>query len=431
MTKSKTTKKKGASKTEAPETRKQEREPIPWLINPVTGEPDPNTGVDYDWNKINKAYKALGCPDDIFDPTTLPWGHAKYYHLASARSVGKTTNVLLWCMAACELYPGSQIMYVRTREAMIERRYLDNTIGLMSVIRSFHYIEKITNGRWNGVEYYARVWRYVNIDPETGKTIEKCPTAFMVCVDIDQSETYRSTLNAPQGDFIIVDELVAANSRDYREGEFVGLCQLIKTIARDRLSPVVITLMNSLDIYNPYLKEFGIQKTFAALQEGAGIFVKSPKGTTMWCEYIGAKSKLRPLVNSAYFGFDNPLLSSITGGSGWAITPYPHIWKDETRQILQRGICLMFQDNIIELEVCMNEGSGLHICAHPLRKLPDDNHLLTVYVTEPPRQAKEVYGFGTRRPIDRLIWGLFSENKWFFSDDETGGIVDHYYAAIK
>lgn len=414
--------KKKKKETKAPEVQKDVRDEIPYLINPVTGLPDPNTGVAYDWNKVNKLYKTLKCPDDVYDPTHIPWNNAKYFLLASSRSVGKTTNVLLWSMCCVKLYPGTQIMYIRQREAMIERRYLDNTVGLMSVIRAFHYVEMLTDNKYNDVEYYARVWRYV-LRGEDGKIVEKSEP-FMVCLDIDQGETYKSTLAAPRGDILIFDEMI---SSDYRENEFVHYCDLVKTVLRDRLSPICICLMNNIDIYSPYLREFGVNKIFANLSEGDCTIHQTPKGTLIYCEYIGAKSKVRPLVNSQYFGFDNPLMTSITGGGGWAITPAPHIWRDETREVLQRGICLLYQEQVVELELCTNESVGLHVCAHMLRKLPSNP--LTVYTIGEIRNPWEVYGFGIRRPVDKLIWGLFEQNKFYYSHDDVASIIDHFHAA--
>lgn len=414
----KTTTKKGAKK-QAPTP--QGGAPLEYLINPETGQPDPMMGVKYDWAAICREYKKLGCPEELFDPTTLPWGKVHYMHEVSPRGVGKTTCLLLFYLCAVKLYPGSKIAYIRQRAQMIERRQLNK---LFDVIKAYDYISKLTDGKYNSVDYYARQWYYVLLDDD-GKVLEKCPWTFMDCFDIDEWATYKSTYNGPRTDFLLFDEMLG-RIRDYRDGEFVDFCQIVSTICRLRLSPTVVTLSNAIDIYSPYLKEFGIQKTFANLQEGSGTFVKTAKGTVQWCEYIGVKNKVRPVVNSAFYGFDNPLLTSITGGS-WAIEPYPHIWRDETRQVIQKGICLVYQENVLELELCICESIGLHVCVHSLRKLPSNP--LIIYTLDPPRSAKEVYGFGPKEsPISRLIWyKLYPEAKWHFASDEEGQIVDHFY----
>lgn len=413
-----TAKKKGPNK-KAPEAKKEDFE---WLLNPITGVRDPNMGIEYDFNKINKLYKSLNCPDDVYNPTHLPYDKCKYFMLLSSRSVGKTTNILLWGMCANKIY-GTQIMYIRQREAMIERRYLDNTVGLLSVIRAFGYVEKITEGRWHDVEYYARAWRYVNRDAE-GKITEKCPDAFMVCVDIDQAETYKSTLNAPRGDILVFDEFI---SHDYKENEFCIFCDLVKTIIRDRMSPIIFMLANNTSVYNQYIYEMEAKMHVAALAEGDNCIYQTSKGTMVYCEYIGTKNKVRPIINSQFFGFSNQGLAAITGG-GWVITPYPHIWKDETREILQKYIYLKYQEQYIELEICTNADVGVHVCAHRTRKITDP---IVIYTIGEIRQPREVYAFGNRRPIDKLIWGLFEQNLWYFADDDVGAIVSNYHAQAK
>ena len=392
----------------------------PFMTNPMTGLPDPNTGIAYDYNKISKLYKSLGCPEDVYDPTHLPFDKCKYFLLTSSRSVGKTTNILLWAMCACKIY-GCQIIYIRQREAMIEKRYLDSVVGLFSVIRQFGYIDKLTDGKYNDIDYYARVWRYVRRD-ENNKIVEKSEP-IMVCVDIDQAETYKSTLAAPRGDFLVFDEFI---SRDYKENEFVTFCDLVKTVIRDRLAPIVLCLANTTDIYNPYLREFGVQGVMASLAEGESSIMQTHKGTMIYCERIGAKSKIRPLVNTQYFGFENPLLSSITGGGGWAINPYPHIWRDHERKVIQRHIFLTFQEQTLELELCTSPSLDYHVCVHMVDKIVDEP--VTEYVLTDIRKPYQVYAFGTRRPLDKIIWGLFEANKWYFANDDVGSIVDHYHA---
>lgn len=53
---------------------------------------DPQYGVRYDFRKLRKAYKKLGCPPDVYDPCTAPLEEAKYFVLLSERNIGKTTN---------------------------------------------------------------------------------------------------------------------------------------------------------------------------------------------------------------------------------------------------------------------------------------------------------------------------------------------------
>ena len=69
-------------------------------------------GILYDWKKIYRLYKKLGCPDNVYNPTTLPINQAKYFMLLSERKTGKTTNLLLLGMCANQEY-GTVIHYIR------------------------------------------------------------------------------------------------------------------------------------------------------------------------------------------------------------------------------------------------------------------------------------------------------------------------------
>ena len=298
---------------------------------------------------------------------------------------------------------------------------LDRGAGLFSVIRVYNYIPKLTEGRWENIELYGGEWRYINTDPETGKIIERSdPVAINLA--IDRNEIYKSSLQLPTGDFIIVDEML---SSAYGENEFCTLMDTICTVVRSRISPVIICLMNNLNLMNPYLYEFETKKAFSTLAEDEWCMVKTKKGTRIYCEYAGNKNEVKKIVNSEYFGFENEGLAAIVGGQGWVIQPAPHIWSDPTRETLIKGIILTYQENFIELEVCRNESVGLHICVHPLRRMPADPKV--IYTIGEIRQPREVYGFGTGRPIDDLVWKLYSQKKWYFAHNDLFSLVEAYY----
>ena len=57
-------------------------------------------GIKYDWDLIFKAYKALKCPDDVYNPVpairNMIDNNTKWYIGMSKRRIGKTTNFLLF-----------------------------------------------------------------------------------------------------------------------------------------------------------------------------------------------------------------------------------------------------------------------------------------------------------------------------------------------
>lgn len=380
------------------------------------GNESKELGIDYDWTHVRKMYKALGCPPGFYDPCTMPVEEAAHNVIYSARSTGKTTNIMLFFMCAAWAY-SAQIVYNRQKDYMIEKGKLDK---LFEIIRAFQYVPKITNGRWMDVDYYSRAWRYVNRD-DSGKIIEKSEP-FCICTAVDKNEVYKSTLNAPRGDFMLYDEFISSN---YEKNEFISFLDLCKTVFRDRISPVVVWICNNTDPWSEYLRELNVQSVVSRMCDGESAFVKTSKGTVIYAERVGVKSEIRKVVNSKYYGFDNPLINSITGGDGWNVDCYPHIADDPTRKTLMRGIFVEFESTVTEVEVCVSDTVGVHVIAHKATRVSDK--AICVYTLGEVTKLVQAYGFGNGRKLDRLIWNLYSCNLWYYSNNEVGNIVQNYY----
>ena len=106
------------------------------------------------FRKIIKKYRSLGCPSGYFDPCNLPYDRDKYFMICTERSSGKTTNILLFGMCAHAL-EGIQLQYIRQFSDMIAPK---NLRQLFTTIREFGYIEKITDGKYHDLRYWAHGW---------------------------------------------------------------------------------------------------------------------------------------------------------------------------------------------------------------------------------------------------------------------------------
>ena len=228
-------------------------------------EDNPNKGIIVDWKKVFNYYKQLNCPNTVYNPCKIPFENAKYNVLLSERSTGKTTNVLLIGMILYFMY-GVVLQYIRSNEDMIERQTLNE---LFKTILEFGYIEKMTDGEFNNLYYYGKKWTLCHMD-EQYKIDKKDSQHFMYCLSTDRNERYKSSYNAPTGDFIIYDEFI---SKRIRANEFVDFCDLLKTIIRDRISPVVVLLANTIDKHHPYFNEFDIYDEFISKRIRANEFV--------------------------------------------------------------------------------------------------------------------------------------------------------------
>ena len=107
----------------------------------------------------------------------------------------------------------------------------------------------------------------------------------------------------------------------------LSLVDLIKTIARDRLSVIIVCLANTIDKNAIILKDLMITEAIEDMKQGDAKEIVTPKGTRIYVEIMakgaekGREEKTK--VNTEYYGFDNNRISGITG-STWAGGFYPH-----------------------------------------------------------------------------------------------------------
>lgn len=373
------------------------------------------------FDKIIKKYKKLGCPEGVFNPCNLPLKRNKYFVLCSERSVGKTTNVILFGMCAHEVCD-VQIQYIRQHSEMITPK---TSRQLFDTILKFDYVTKVTGGRWHSVTYWAAGWYYCNTD-DAGKVTERDEKPFMFCLGLNKNEDYKSVYNAPDGNIIIFDEFV---SRYYRQDEFIEFCDVIKTIIRERHEPIIFMLGNTLDRYNHYFSELELLPVTTSMPLGEHTEVVTAKGTPIYVEFVTKERTTERLTfNKLFFGFANKKLGSITGDD-WAITPMQHIDdKDaENRTVIWKAIYMIVEGQTIQLELVRSEKYGTHVLAHFANKPYEDSRIYTVELMQDKRYR---YRFGYDK-LDQLIWSLYNRKKFYYANNSVGVLVDKYVTYAK
>ena len=373
-------------------------------------------GILYDWKKIFRLYKKLGCPDNVYNPTALPINQAKYFMLLSERKTGKTTNLLLLGMCANQEY-GTVIHYIRQREDMVVNKTIKD---LFTTIRQYGYIEKITKGKYNDVVYKSRRWYYCNID-DNG-ICEIAPTHFMYCCSIDKAFDLKSSYSSPLGDFIIFDEFI---SPYYYPNEFVSFEDLCDTIIRKRKSPIIFLLSNTIDKHSQYFNEFCVYDEIQRMNIGDKEIVETDMGTRVYVEIIKLKidneqSAEKKEHNKLFYGFSNPQLNSITGVE-WATKSYPHINPEWNNDIIINNYYLKYNTKLLKLDIVQNE-IGICVLIHRATKTYNDSIIYTIGDIDDNRYR---FKFGNNK-IDALIWKLYKANKFYYADNSCGTIVNNY-----
>ena len=372
-------------------------------------------------DKIIKEYKKLGCPPEVFDPCKLPLKRDKYFVLCSERSVGKTTNVLLMGMVAHQV-DNIQIQYLRMHSEMVTPK---NARELFSTILAFDYVSKITGGRWHNVRYWSAGWYYCNYD-ENGKVQEQDQKPFMYCLGLEKNEFYKSSYNAPFGDWIVMDEFI---SRYYPPDSFILFCDIIKTIVRERQTPIIFMLGNTLDRYNQFFAEMELLGVTTSMPLGEHTEVITSKGTPIYVEFVTReKTKEKLTLNKLFFGFKNKKLGSITG-EDWVIIPMQHIDPEdaENRIVIAKHLYVTYEGQLIQLELVRSDKYGTHVLAHFANHPYADSRIYTMENMDDHRYR---FRWGYDK-LDKLIWGLYERKKFYYANNSVGVLIDKYCSEVK
>lgn len=374
-----------------------------------------NHGIEYDWKFLFKKYKELGCPSIYYNPCKCPLASCKYFVEYSMRSIGKTTGWLLLGILM-NWYYGTEIQYIRQNIEEISPKIAGT---LFDAVVTNDYIVKITGGRWTAVYYDRRKWYFLKID-ETGQVVERCPEPFCSMLNIKDHSKYKSGYNAPTGDLIIFDEFIGDY---YLPDEFVMFCDLTKTIIRDRRSPVIVMLANTIDKESPYYSELEIYENVKTLPAGEHTTKVTERGTGIYIEYITAdkqKQKILDVINSLFYGFKNKGLGSITG-EDWAIKPRQRIPQGEFTYIA-KNLYIWHNERYIRLDIINHESLGICMYVHWATRVYDDSMILTLHDRT---DARYQYKTGTY-DVESMIHKFRDQNRVYYASNDVASFFDNY-----
>lgn len=387
---------------------------------------DENLGVIIDWSEVLKEFKSLKIPVGYYDPTDVPFDKVKIVLEVSERSVGKTTTWLLIGMIVYEMY-GLKIFYIRETRDMIKPSVAGELFDTIISYDKGRYIRAITNGKYNSVYYHWKKMYYCRKDID-GEMEEKAEEPFMSYLSIDDNYTYKSGMSVPNPGVIIWDECL---SPLYKMETYVQFHDLLKTIIREKISPLVVLLSNGVDRNHTLLKEFEVSKEFKTLKVGEGKLITGENRhdqRPIYIEIIGVqrtkkKNERRLLQNKLYFGLGNPKMAAITGEeSTWNYDPMPHRIPTDKDIILNRDLRIDLDTDKVQIELTYTEDLGLIVYAHLCSIDYKDSRFL---VLKDVTKKNQMYGFGHGK-FCKKIWELYEQNKWYYDTNETGAMVETF-----
>lgn len=384
---------------------------------------DPVKGIKYNYAKISKFYRSLGIPREYDYTEIVPFENdaIKWYNLNSERSVGKTTNLLLYGMCMHEMY-GTQIQLVRNH--IDKASYYKDLFNTIVNYQSGQYIKKITGDKWNNVKYYQKKFYYIKVD-ENGKEVDKDSEPFCVSLSCDDCYNLCSTYEAPKGDWIILDECF--NDKNTPD-EFVRFIHLHKTITRERISDKIFVLGNVLDANNIWYRQLTVQNEIRKLKRGNHKIVYTSEGMPIFISFLENRSpERRKIFNKLHYGFKNPEINAIVGNGEWNMKMYPltHTFREKGYgiKILIRGIYFCYHDEIFMEGSFIETDCGIYFEIHPANYASAINGDI-VFTLTIPMKSNEIF-FGTDMLSKKILQYIRAKHVTF-NDNETGDLFEKF-----
>lgn len=351
----------------------------------------------------------------------------KYYVLYGQRSNGKTFGCLWHCLEEYVKY-GNEMAYIRRTDEDLRGQRGDE---LFSALEKAGIIKQLTNGKWDGVAYYARRWylcKYT-VNKKTGerKIIKDIkPFCYGFALNTWEHEKGASFPNVTN---IIFDEFLARTG--YLRDEFVIFMNVLSTIIRHRDNVKIYMLGNTVNMYCPYIDEMGLYHMRRMKQGTFDIYTYGDTGLKLllyWCP--DRKEQGHMDASDVYFAFNNPKLKMITNGS-WEMDIYPHL--PEGHHIKPSNIIftcyVIFAEDMLQLQVCCHDGLNyMFICPKTTEiKNPDMDIVCTV---EPDIRPNWRVGLGKDKIGKQLAW-YFVNNKVFYLNNLCGEIMRNFLMETK
>lgn len=381
-------------------------------------------GVKYDLLKIAREYKKLKIPQEYDYIDFSRFEKNKYIIDLSIRSVGKTTDYLLLGMIFNKIY-GTKIAYIRTTKDEIAPSVTEKIFNVIQSFNDGFYIKKLTDNKYNGI---YRKWNnvyYCKID-ENGNIVEKSTDEFMHFLCVEKFNDYKSGLSVPMDDFIIYDEFI---TKYYRPNTHYEFMQLLSTIIRERLSPFIVMLANSININSVWFEEMGIRRDIRHMTVGDCKDIVTSGGTCLSVRLLDVKAKeQRRRHSSLFFGFENPKLKDITGiGGFWSISNYKHIPTGLKLECIGRPLFIHYlPGEFLRLEFSIYKNKGILIVKKATR-VKDDDIVLTTGDVEAFEKCH--WGFGSNK-LQRYIYDLILNDRVYYGTNENGEDFKNYCLTV-
>lgn len=342
---------------------------------------------------------------------------AFYYMAFGERSNGKTYSALDY---ALERYfqHGEEFAYLRRFGEDVRKKNLGT---LLEAHIKNGRISKLSNGAFSSVNYTSQ--RFIAYREEDGgDRIVQDTRPMGYAFDLNSMEHHKST-SFPRVTTIIFDEFLSRQG--YIANEFVLFMNSLSTIIRDRQDVNIFMIGNTVNKFCPYFQEMGLTHIKEQKPGTVDVYTYADTSLKVVVEYCDPMAKRGGKESDVYFAFDNPQLKMITSGS-WEIAIYPHLETKYRPKDVIINFFVSFDDALLHGEIVVTD-TDYFMFVHPKTTPIKNEEVDYVYTNKPSQKWNYRVGFGFQNDsLSRLIQRLISENRVFYSDNETGEVLRNY-----
>lgn len=346
---------------------------------------------------------------------------ATYNVIFGERSNGKTYSVLYEGLKEYCLHGGQLAIVRRWKEDITGRRASD----IFTALNSNNEVEKLTNGKYHGIAYFASKFYLCNYD-ENGKPVYSLDTdCFAYTFALSETE-HNKSISYPNITTILFDEFITKHI--YLNDEFVLFMNTISTIVRQRTNVKIYMCGNTVNKFCPYFQEMGLTHILEMKQGTIDVYTYGDSTLKVAVEYCTNSQHRKE--NNFYFAFNNPKLNMITGGA-WELDIYPHLPVKYQPKNIQFIYFIEFNGFLCQCEVVEINGEMFTFIHQKTTPLKDESNDL-IYTLDFHYELN--YNRNICKPQStlqkRLLW-FFETNRVFYQNNEIGDIINNYLKLCK
>lgn len=343
-----------------------------------------------------------------------------YNMIIGERSNGKTYSVLKYAVQNY-VKTGGQIAYVRRWKEDITGRRASEVFSALIVNNE---IEKITEGQYQSIYYFASKYYLCNYD-KNNKPIYSDADCIGYTFALSDME-HNKSLSYPKVTTIVFDEFLTKYV--YLNDEFILFMNTVSTIVRQRTNVKIFMLGNTVNKYCPYFQEMGLSHIKEMKQGDIDVYTYGTSKLKVAVEYCSSLAKSKE--NNYYFGFNNPKLHMITSGA-WELDIYPHLpMKYKPKNIIFTYF-ILFNDKTYQCEVIQIDNVYFTYIHEKTTELKNpDKDLIYSLEYKPQLNYNRNITKPTTKLQERLYW-FYQTDRVYYQNNEVGDAINNYIKVCK